>query len=114
METCFNGIGETAATFLAQDGVTPGMPVKVTANGTVGACAAGDDFCGVALNERCGYAAVQLGGYAELPYDGAAPAAGWQDLAAAADGKIVVASSGGRQHLVLNVDTAAKICGLML
>ena len=67
METCLNGIGETAATFLAADGVTAGAPGKMTANGTVGACAAGDDFCGAALNARCGYAAVQQRGNAELP-----------------------------------------------
>lgn len=114
METCFNGIGETAATFAAQDGVTAGMPVKMTANGTVGPCAAGDDFCGAAMNVRCGYAAVQLGGYAALPFDGAAPAVGWQNLSAAAGGKIQVAAAGGRQYLVVDVDDAAKICGVIL
>ncbi len=114
MEICFNGIGETVATFIAGAGVTAGMPVKMTGNGTVGACAAGDDFCGVALNVRCGYAAVQLAGYAALPYDGTAPAVGWQSLSAAEGGKIAVAATGGRQHLVLDVDQTAGTCGLIL
>ncbi len=114
METCFNGIGETAATFAAQEGVTAGMPVKLTANGTVGPCAAGDDFCGVALNARCGYAAVQLRGCAELTFNGTAPGVGWQNLSAAADGKIQLASTGGRQYLVVDSDDAAKTCGVIL
>lgn len=114
MELSFNGFGENAATFLAQDGVTVGMPVKMTANGTVGACAAGDNFCGVALGVRSGYAAVQLGGYTQLPYDGTAPAVGWQALNAAAGGKIQSAATGGRTLLVLDVDDAAKICGVIL
>jgi hypothetical protein len=114
MELSFNGFGENAATFAAQDGVAAGAPVKVTGSGTVGACAAGDDFCGVALNVRNGYAAVQLFGYARLPYDGAAPAAGWQMLSAAADGKIQAASAGGRQLLVVDVDEAAMLCGVIL
>ena len=114
MEISLNGIGETAVTFAVQDGVAAGMPVKMTANGTVGPCAAGDDFCGVALNARCGYAAVQLTGYAELPFDGTAPGVGWQALSAAGDGKIQAAVSGGRQHLVVDSDDTAKTCGVIL
>ncbi len=113
MELSFEGYGENAATFAAQSGVAPGMPVKMTANGTVGACAAGDDFCGVALGVRCGYAAVQLCGYVRLPYDGTAPAVGWQALSAAAGGKIQTAST-GRKLLVVDADDAAKTCGIVL
>ena len=114
MEYSFSGFGENAATFAAQDGVTPGIPVKMTANGTVGACAAGDDFCGVALSTRCGSAAVQLCGYVRLPYDGTAPAVGWQALSAAAGGKIQTAATGGRKLLVIDTDNTAKVCGVML
>lgn len=114
MELSFSGFGEIAATFAAQDGVTPNIPVKMTANGTVGACAAGDDFCGVVLNTRGGYAAVQLAGYVRLPYDGTAPTAGWQALSAAAGGKIQTASTGGRKLLVVDMDGAAKTCGVIL
>jgi hypothetical protein len=114
MELSFSGFGENGATFAAQDGVTPGAPVKMTANGTVGACAAGDNFCGVALNTRGGYAAVQLSGYVRLPYDGTAPAVGWQALSAAAGGKVQTAVTGGRQMLVLDADAASKTCGVIL
>jgi hypothetical protein len=114
MELSFSGFGENAATFLAQEGVAPGMPVKITANGTVGPCAADDDFCGAALSVRGGYAAVQLCGYARLPYDGEAPAAGWRALSAAGDGKIKAAASGGRVLLVLDVDETEKTCGVIL
>lgn len=114
MELSFNGYGENAATFAAQDGVAAGMPVKMAANGTVGACASGDLFCGVALNVREGFAAVQLGGYACLPYDGTAPAVGWQALSAAADGKIQAAATGGRVFLIVDVDETAKTCGVIL
>lgn len=113
MELSFMGYGEKAATFAAADGVMAGMPVKLTADGTVGPCAAGDLFCGAALNVRGGYAAVQLAGYMRLPYDGTAPEAGYQSLAAAATGKIAV-NAAGRSLLVIDVDTAAKTCGLIL
>ncbi len=113
MELSFMGYGEKAATFAASNGVTAGTPVKMTADGTVGPCAAGDLFCGAALNERGSYAAVQLAGYVRLPYDGTAPAAGYQTLAAAANGKIGV-NAAGRSLLVIDVDTAAKTCGLIL
>lgn len=113
MELSFMGYGEKVATFAATDGVTAGMPVKLTADGTVGPCAAGDLFCGVALNVRGGYAAVQLAGYVRLPYGGTAPAAGYQSLAAAANGTVSV-NAAGRSLLVIDVDTAAKTCGLIL
>lgn len=114
MEVSFNGFGENAATFLAQEGVAPGAPVRVTANGTVGPCADGEDFCGAALNARGGYAAVQLSGYARLPYGGAAPAVGWRALCAAGGGKIRAAETGGRTLLVVDVDENEKTCGVIL
>lgn len=114
MEYSFSGFGENAATFSAGTDVVAGAPVKMTANATVGTCADGDDFCGVALNVRCGYAAVQLSGYVSLPYSGTAPSVGWQNLKAAAGGKIQTASTGGRSLLVVDVDTAAGTCGVIL
>lgn len=112
METSFNGFGENAATFAVQDGVKPGMPVKMAGNGEVGPCAATDKFCGVALSVRGGYASVQLSGYVRLPYSGKAPAVGWQSLSAAADGKVQSAASGGREYLV--VDANDSTCGFVL
>jgi hypothetical protein len=114
MEVSFNGYGENAVTFEAQDDVTAGAPVKMAGNGTVGACASGDDFCGVALNVRGGYAAVQLCGYVRLPYSGTAPAVGWQALSAAGDGAVQVAANGSRTMLVVDTDETTKTCGILL
>lgn len=114
MDLSYSGFGENTATFLAADGTAAGAPVKMTANSTVGACSAGDSFCGVALNVRNGYAAVQLAGYASLPYSGTAPAVGWQTLAAAAGGKVQTVTTGGRQLLVVDVETDAQTVGVIL
>jgi hypothetical protein len=114
MEYSFSGFGENAATFRAGADVAAGIPVKMTGNAAVGACADGDDFCGVALNVRCGSAAVQLSGYASLPYSGTKPSVGWQNFKAAEGGKIQVASTGGRSLLVVDVDETAGTCGVIL
>lgn len=114
MKIALNGFQENVATFEAESNVAAGMPVKMTGNGVVGACEGDDAFCGVAVSVRGGFAAVQLGGYVQVPYSGAtAPAVGYQTLSATADGKVQV-SSEGRSILVTDVDTAAKVCGIIL
>lgn len=114
MNISLSGFNEAIATFEAEDGTAAGAPVRLTASGRVGPCADGDDFCGAAENVRCGYAAVQLGGHAALPYAGTAPQVGYRNLCAAADGRIRVAETGGRSLLVTDVDEAAGICGVIL
>ena len=114
MSISFNGFGEKAATFKAAEGLTAGVPVKVSANDTAAPCAAGDDFCGVALGVSGGYAAVQLSGFAVLPYTGAtAPSVGYNALAADGSGGVKVLE-GGRSLLAVNVDTTAKTVGVMM
>ncbi len=114
MKISLNGCGENVATFEVDSGVTAGMPVKMIGNGIVGACAAKDRFCGVAISVRGGFAAVQLGGYVQLPYSGTtAPAVGYQTLSGTDDGK-VQAEAAGRSILVTDVDTTAKTCGILL
>ncbi len=49
MDICFEGIGQTAATFRAESGIGPGMAVTLTGSGTVGLGEDGDPPCGVAL-----------------------------------------------------------------
>lgn len=112
MKTEFQGFGENVATFEAAANVKAGLPVKVSGNGAVDACGAGDLFCGMAVSVRGGMAAVQLSGYVRAPYTGAL-AVGYQKLAAAADGKIQQSES-GRELLVIDVDSAASICGIQL
>lgn len=114
MNISLNGCGETAATFETTGTVKTGTPVKIAGNGIVGPCADGEAFCGMALNVRGGYAAVQLHGYVRFSYSGTAPDVGYQTLTAAADGKIKVNADGGRSLLVTDVDTAAALCGVLL
>lgn len=114
MKISLNGLGENVATFEADSSVTAGMPVKMTGNGIVGACGDKDLFCGVAISVRGGFAAVQLGGYAQVPYSGTtAPVAGYQTLNGAGDGKVQVEVT-GRSILVTDVDTTAKTCGILI
>ena len=113
MKISLNGCGENVATFEAESGVTAGIPVKMTGNGIVGVCADKDHFCGIAISVRGGFAAVQLGGYVQVPYSGLAPAVGYQTISGTADGK-VQAEAAGRSILVTDVDTTAQLCGIIL
>ncbi len=66
----FDGIGAVVATFAAGEGVKGGQVVKVSGNGAVAPCSAGDRFCGVALEPRAGAAGVQVAGFVEVTYTG--------------------------------------------
>ena len=69
MKLSYEGIGQWAATFACDD-LAEGELVKVRANGTVAACAAGDDFCGMVLSVGRGgdACAVALGGMVTAGY----------------------------------------------
>ena len=69
MNVSFEEIGRMAVTF-AQDGCQGGQVCKVSANGTVAPCAAGDKFCGIVEGVRSGFAAVQVEGFAEVAVSG--------------------------------------------
>ena len=110
MSISYQGIGEWCAT-CGCGAVKEGEIVKVSANGTVAKCTAGDGFCGVVRaiahdGEAC---TVQLGGLAEVKYSGTAPAVGYAELVA--DGTGGVSKPGDNQsgsaYLVLSVDSAA-------
>ncbi len=108
----FEGIGAVVATFSAGDGVKGGQVVKLTAADTVGTCIDGDGFCGVAMEPRRGGAAVQLKGFAQVPFTGTL-SPGWCDLAANGAGGVRAAASGetGVKALVVSTDGgAAVIC----
>ena len=45
----FEEIGAVTATFAVQEGTSGGQVVKMTGQGEAGPGAAGEDFCGVAL-----------------------------------------------------------------
>jgi hypothetical protein len=114
MKVSLNGLGEQVVTLEAESTVKAGSLVKMTANGTVGVCAAKEPFCGVALSVRGGFAAVQLGGYVgKIPYTGTDMAVGYKTIAASTDGKVQV-DTAGRVLLVTDVDTASSTCGILL
>ena len=116
MDICFEGIGQTTATFQVAGEVQPGMVVALTASGTVGKGAANALPCGVVLGSaRGGAAAVQIGGAAKVSYTGTtAPTAGWQTLACDGTGGVTVVTTGGLKFLVLAVDTTAKTAVIKL
>lgn len=116
MKVSYEGIGQWAATF-ACSGVGEGQVVKVSGSGTVGACAAGDRFCGTALAvSRDGSACtVALGGMVTAVYSGdTAPAVGWVNLTADGSGGVTVPASGGQSYLAVDVDSAAKTVTFVL
>lgn len=111
MNVNFNGYGENAATFEADSTLTAaGVPVKISGDGTVAACASGENFCGICTGLRAGYAAVQLAGYVTMPAKSKIEA-GYKKLAAGADGCVAVASA-GREYLVVN--STADTVGFIL
>lgn len=113
MSVSFEGVGQACATFLG-GGLTEGQVVKVSGSGTVGPCAADDEFCGVALCCKDDACTVQVGGFVSVGYTGTAPGVGWAALAADGKGGVKTITSGGMKRLVVQVDTTAKTATIML
>lgn len=113
MKISFEGIGQWAATFACGEDLTEGQAVKISGNGTVGACAAGDGFCGVAMAVDDGACAVVMGGTVTAAYSGSDPALGWSGLSADGSGG-VKADAAGQKYVVVNVDTTGKLVTFVL
>lgn len=112
MKVSFDGIGEKVITFEAQEGVKEGTMVKLAAAGTVGACAAaGDVPVGVARQVRDGICAVQTEGYMKMPCT-TDMTVGFGLLSGDKDKKLVAGTS-GRPGFVVDVDSAAGVCGVI-
>ena len=104
MSVSFEEIGQVVATFEAANGVKEGQVCRLTANGKVGPCAKGGDFCGAAVASRGDCAAVAVRGFVTLNYTGTtAPTVGYCALAADGKGGVEVPESGGRSLLVVGV-----------
>ena len=110
MNVSFEEIGRLAVTF-AHEGCEGGQVCKVSDNGTVAPCAAGDKLCGIVEGVRGDYAAVQVAGFAEVPYSGSV-ALGHVSLCA--DGSGGVKAGEGREYLVVSVDENAGTAIIML
>lgn len=111
MNVNFNGYGENMVTFEAAGNFNEaGVPVKITADGTVDKCSANDVFCGICQGVRDGYATVQLAGYVKVKTT-AKLALGYTKIVAGANGT-VAAGTAGRELLV--VESTATEAGIIL
>ena len=107
----FEDIGSLMATFYAHDGVQDGQVVKMTGNGTVGPCSAGDIFCGVAGMPRNGAVGVRVGGFVKVA---ATLPLSVGKVGLVADGKGGVKAGDGISVLVADVDTVEKTAVICL
>ena len=114
MTTNFNGFDEKVLTFECDTEINAGTPVKISANGKVAACAAGDRFIGIALGSRGGYASVMVGGFITLPYTSTAPATNYAKLVADGNGGVKVDATNGTEAVVISVDTTEKTVGFIM
>ena len=112
MKFSYEGIGAWSATFAAQD-VTEGQVVKLSASDTASPCAKGNPFIGVVISQHNGICGVQMGGLAEVPYSGSAPAVGKVSLTADGKGGVCTGES-GEKYLVVSVDTVRSTCVIRL
>lgn len=111
MNVNFNGYGENVVTFEADSTVTKtGIPVKMSGDGKVAACAKNDVFCGICVGINGDYASVALEGYVTMGTD-AKITTGYSKLAAGANGK-VAANDSGREYLV--IDSTDSTVGFIL
>lgn len=115
MKVSFEGIGKEVMTFLVS-GTAPvktGCGVALSGNGEVKAADANTPFAGICLHSSGDFAAVQTRGVVTCEYSGSSvPAVGYGKLAAAEQG--VTVHTGGREYLVLAVDTGAKTVTFVL
>ena len=88
MKVSFEGIGEMVATFPVTEEVEKGCMVKLDDEGQISPCDEGDEFIGMAVNCRQGFAGVQFAGMAQVAYSGDAPGCGWVALSADGNGGV--------------------------
>lgn len=114
MTTKFNGFDEKVLTFECDTEINAGTPVKISANGKVSVCAAGDRFIGIALGTRGGYASVLVGGYITLSYTSTAPTTNYTKLVADGNGGVKVDATNGTEVIAICVDTTEKTIGFIM
>jgi len=114
MSISFEGVGQVCTTVLG-GGLTEGHVVKLTGNGTVGACGNGDGFIGAAVCCKDDACTVQVGGFVTVGYSGDMPEPGTASLCANGEGGVRAAGeSAGRACLVVDADAAAKTVTILL
>lgn len=88
MNVSFNGFNEKALTFICEEEISKGYPVKVTDNSAVAKCGEDEAFIGICLDSDKENATVQMSGYAKMKYTDGAPQLGRNALVCAADGSV--------------------------
>ena len=104
MNVSFKGYGENVATFVATSDVAVGNIVKISDDFEVSKAASGDDFIGVCVGVRGGYAAVQLSGYVELPAS-AKINLGRTGLSAASATTVAASQTGTKFNVIYSTST---------
>jgi len=107
------GFNEGIITLYANETATVGAPVSMSESGCCTASADGDKFVGILVNSRGGIGAIQVTGYACLPYSGTDIALGINEIAADGEGKIK-AFAGGRVVTVIGINTAAQTVEILM
>ncbi len=107
------GFNEGIITLYVDDSATVGTPVSITESNTCAPAAAGDKFAGFLVNSRAGVGAVQVKGYANVPYSGTDLQLGMTEIAADGNGKIKMAT-GGRSVMVIGVNTSDKTAEILM
>ena len=115
MKSTYEGIGQWAATFSCGSGVAEGEVVKISGNGAVAVCSAGEGFAGVviAVGHDDAACSVALGGIAAVTYTETAPTLGWNTFVADGAGGVKTSET-GRDYLVVDVDSTAKTVAFVL
>jgi hypothetical protein len=106
MNIAFDGIREVVVTFLATEDTKAGDLVKISDQGTVSPCKAGETFFGQVLSLEEDTAAVQMGGFVTVNCASGCPALGYVTLAADGAGGVKTAST-GKNTLVVSTDPNA-------
>ncbi len=106
MSISYGGVGYLAVTMPAGNCVE-GQTCTLDAEGRAAGCLNGSMFCGIVDRVEDSMASVQLEGFVEVSYSGAAPTTGLIALAANGSGGVVI-NSNGRVYLVVSVDATEK------
>ncbi len=109
MDINFNGFMENVLTLECDSTVAAGDLVMMSSSGKVTKATENNNFVGICVGVKGGYAAVQLAGFAETPKTGTVNV-GYNKLVTAAEG--VKTGSAGIERLVIYSDDSTV--GFML
>ena len=113
MSVSYEGFKVNALTFKCSVKMDKGLPVKIYASNKVMECSDGEAFHGVVVDSDSKYSSVQVTGIVTLPYTGAAPATGYNNLVANGSGGAKLSTNGGRYLIVETDETAKTVTFLM-